>query len=252
MVLKFGKEMLGFITPFSSAYTQSDLFGKCIFLMLFALSAVSWAVLVHKIWLLSKAKKLCQEFEKFFIQHKQTPLEITLDTPQSVIHPFLSVYKILKQYTLEVLNKNRFFAKQEQIYLSKTDLHMIESHLVSTITQQVKELSKNLFILSTVKSLAPFLGLLGTVWGILVTFSGLQTHTISSANATVLSGLSTALATTVLGLLIAIPALISYNYLKNAIHELSKDAESFAQLLLTTVELQYRKADFIAHETQTT
>jgi biopolymer transport protein TolQ len=80
----------------------------------------------------------------------------------------------------------------------------------------------------------------------LVTFSSLQTHTITSANTTVLAGLATALATTVLGLLIAIPALVAHNYLKNAIHELNKDMENFSQLLLTTVELQYRKADIVS------
>lgn len=238
--------IIGFTNPFASSYIESDFFGKCIFLSLFAVSAISWAVILHKLWILSKARKLCSEFEKFFSQHKKTPLEITLEIPKTTLHPFFSVYRILKQYTVEVLNKNRYFSKQEQIYLSKDDLTMIESHLISTISQQMKELGKNLFILSTVKTLAPFLGLLGTVWGILVTFSGLQTHAISSANATVLSGLSTALATTVLGLVIAIPALVAHNYLKNAIVELNKDTENFSQLLLTTIELQYRKADVSA------
>jgi len=238
--------MLGFINPFASAYVQSDFFGRCIFLSLFALSAISWAVLIHKIWLLTKARKLSYQFEQFFSQHQKTPLEITFDIPKTTLHPFFTIYQILKKYTVEILNKNRFFSKEEQIYLSKADLGMIESHIISTISQQSKELGKNLFILSTVKTLAPFLGLLGTVWGILVTFSGLQTHAISSANATVLSGLSTALATTVLGLVIAIPALVAHNYLKNAIYELNKDMENFSQLLLTTVELQYRKADVLS------
>ena len=92
-------------------------------------------------------------------------------------------------------------------------------------------------------ALAPFLGLLGTVWGMLVTFSGLKSHAVSMANAAVLSGLSTALATTVLGLLIAIPALIAYGYLRNAVLEINRDMENFSQVLLTTIEMQYRKVD---------
>lgn len=243
--------IIGFMNPFASAYLQSDFFGRCIFLALFVTSVLCWAILAHKIWLLSKAKKLCRHFESFFCQHKKTPLEIELDISPDTIHPFFSIYQVLKQYTVEVLNKNRFFAKDQHVYLSKTDLNMIEAHIIGTISQQTKKLGKNLFILSTIKTLAPFLGLLGTVWGILVTFSGLQTHAISSANATVLSGLATALSTTVLGLLIAIPALIAHNYLKNAILELHQDMEYFSQLLLTTVELQYRKADVMPHETPT-
>ena len=61
------------------------------------------------------------------------------------------------------------------------------------------------------------MGLLGTVWGILVTFSGLQSNGLSSANSSVLSGLSMALGTTVFGLVVAIPALVGYNYLKSII-----------------------------------
>ena len=101
-------------------------------------------------------------------------------------------------------------------------------------------MEKNLYILSTIVTLAPFLGLLGTVWGILVSFSDLQGGVQSQM---VLGGLSLALTTTVLGLIIAIPALIGNNYLRNAIKVIQNDMESFSNDVMASVELQYRQVD---------
>jgi biopolymer transport protein TolQ len=81
------------------------------------------------------------------------------------------------------------------------------------------------------------------VWGILITFGELQAGHSVSSNSIILGGLSTALTTTVLGLLIAIPALIAYNYLKNLSHHFTTEMRDFSHFLLSTVELQYRKVD---------
>jgi biopolymer transport protein TolQ len=98
---------------------------------------------------------------------------------------------------------------------------------------------KHLHILYTTYSLAPFLGLLGTVWGILTTFSEMQAHAGTGSQG-ILGGLSMALATTVFGLIIAIPALVAYNYLKQNIQDFETDMENFSNKLLASVELQYR------------
>ena len=138
------------------------------------------------------------------------------------------------------MNKNHYLHAddKERIFLSQADLELIAANTYSTIATQHKILEKNLFILSTIVTLGPFLGLLGTVWGILLTFSELQG---TQGNSSMLSGLSMALATTVVGLVVAIPALIGYNYLKNRGKEYRRDMEHFSDLLLTNLELQYRK-----------
>lgn len=128
-------------------------------------------------------------------------------------------------------------------FLSPTDIDFVESHLAMTISNQTKELENNLFILSTTVSLAPFLGLLGTVWGILTTFSELQSAGTTQSSQAVIGGLSLALATTVLGLLDAIPALVGYNYLKASIRNFETEMEEFSHDILSSVELQYRKVD---------
>lgn len=240
-------------SSFFSAYTQSDLFGKAIIWGLFALSVLSWVVLLHKFLLVREARKISKQFQARVEEERDTLLSIDVRRfaqPRSpeAPHPFCDIFLCLKKKTLEVLEKNRFFVAQSahtetSPYLSKADLELIESHVLTTISMQSKKLDANLFVLSTTVSLAPFLGLLGTVWGILVSFSGLQQSSAAGSNSLMLAGIATALCTTVLGLVIAIPALISHSYLRSAVKTFSSEMEDFLYLLLSHVELQYRKVE---------
>lgn len=226
--------------PFFDAFNQSDLIGKLIFISLIAVSIITWIILIHKAWITRQAKHSAQQFKKNFEIQKGNPLSIEPDAPPKTngFHPFRSLYGILKKTTMELLQKNRHFSENGKApYLSSADIEYIEGHLVTGIAQQTKEMEKNLYILPTVVGLGPFLGLLGTVWGIITTFGEMQNQTSSM----VLGGLSLALATTVLGLVDAIPALIGYNYLKNEIRDFQTDMDAFAQETLSSVEMQYRK-----------
>ncbi len=242
------------INPFFSSYSQSDGFGKAIFWGLFFLSLLSWTVMIYKIWLMSKVKKLCREFEKNFEAKKEDPLQVPIDPLKmspflAIVNPYQEIYRNLKQKTLEVLNKNRFFSsttnegqKKISVYLSREDIDLIESHLTTSISQSSKWLEKHIFVLPMIVTLGPFLGLLGTVWGILITFSELHSKAmLGSSSSAILAGLSMALATTILGLVIAIPALIGNSYLKSVLKDLKKDMESFSLHLLGAIEMQYRK-----------
>lgn len=238
------------VNPFYDAYAQSDLMGKLIFIGLIALSIASWVIIIQKARLTHQARKFSVQFQEIFSHQRSNPLGIDCDgaVKRKKPNPFFELYTVLKKYTVDILTKNRRFGSSnhngsEGTYLSPVDLDFIQSHLATAAASQTKFLEKNLFILATVVSLAPFLGLLGTVWGILTTFSELQAQTAGSTHQTVLSGLSLALATTVLGLIDAIPALIGYNYLKNVIRDFEIEMESFSTQILASVEMQYRKVD---------
>lgn len=240
--------MLATGNPFITAYVQSDWFGKGIFWGLFLLSALSWTVLIHKTWIFAKVKKLSADFFSLFSDKE--PLNLQFNKPAKehlveVPHPYFEIYKALKQKTLQIISKNHFFAHAAEgpVFLSEADLGLIEAQVQTTVAAQTKTLDKHLFILSTIVTLGPFLGLLGTVWGILLTFSQLNAKGFSTSNTAMLSGLSMALATTVIGLVVAIPALVGYNYLKNAGREYRRDMEDFSQTLLSAIELQYRKPE---------
>ena len=150
--------------PFITAYLQSDWFGKGIFWGLFILSALSWTVLIHKAWIYYQVERLSNEFTTLFSEKDPLGLQFTrvkgqmLDVP----HPFFEIYKSLKQKTLQIISRNHFFAPNAENILSEADLGLIEAQVHSALATQHKVLEKNLFILSTIVTLGPFLGLLGT------------------------------------------------------------------------------------------
>lgn len=236
---------------FFDAFAGSDLFGKLIFLLLFFLSAVSWYVLLHKISLLRSIRKKASDLQESLEKQSDRVLDLPLDEaslPSGILHPFADIYTTIKAKTIEILDKNSYFSeplgsKGSAIFLSKNDVDLIGHYADGTITAKAKILEKNLFILATAISLAPFLGILGTVWGILLSLGELQKGASVHSNSVILSGLSTALATTVLGLVIAIPALVAYNYLKSAFRSFYVDMEDFSHFILSTIEMQYRRVD---------
>lgn len=234
--------------PFFNAYFNSDLFGKAIFIALIAASLISWSLIIYKCFLTRKAKKSSLYFASLFHKNQLDPLALSVETFQYQINPYLQLYATLKKQTLDLLRKNRNFSvthtPQEQAsFLSSTDISLVESHLSSGIAAQAQQLESHLFILATIVSLGPFLGLLGTVWGILITFGELHNYTGGAHNQAILGGISLALATTVLGLVDAIPALIGYNYLRSATRSFTTDMERFSTEMLAAVELHYRKVD---------
>lgn len=199
-------------------------------------SIISWVILIQKVQLCQKAKKNSSQFRNLFQNQLNNPLALE---PSKIKSPFEALYLILKRYTLEILNKN---SRSSSAALSEADVDFVQAQLMTGISNQIKTLEKNLFILSTVVTLAPFLGLLGTVWGILTSFSEMQ-NLNSLGQSAILSGLSLALATTVLGLITAIPALIGYNYLKNLVRDFQTDMESYSNEMLASVEIRYRRVD---------
>ena len=235
--------------PFFDAYTESDFLGKLIFLGLIGLSILSWSVLIHKLWVTKNVKRESLLFRKKFHEAKSQPLQMIAPVAQKRECPnaFGIVYEVLKGKTLEILEKNKKasieLSPEITAHLSTADIALLEAHASSTISTLTKYLEKNLYLLSTVVTLAPFLGLLGTVYGILVTFTGLNSEAAGGSNQVILGGLSLALTTTVIGLVDAIPALVGYNYLKNVIHDFDSEMERFATDVLSSVELQYRKVE---------
>ena len=227
---------------FFDAFAQADFFGKLIFFALFLLSSACWMYIVRKFLSINKAKKRSKEFEKITQLYKEKLLTIDIKK----YSPYSHLYQSFKEKVLIILDKNYYYSsevKKNHNYLSHIDIDYLSANLHADVIKLKEKMESNLFVLSTTITLAPFLGLLGTVWGILITFGELQNGSLVSSNSVILGGLSTALTTTVLGLLIAIPALVGYNYLKNLCRQYIIEMHNFCQFLLSTVEIQYRKVD---------
>lgn len=236
------------MTPFFQAYQQSDPFGRFIFIGLYALSIVCWLVIFYKAYVFfkirSKAKKLPSILQDQGSQSIYSLNDSMLQISTHLSSPFWNIYQVFKDKSLEVLNKNLQLSSnqnsEKQSCLLESDLLFIEGQLQSVINSCITTLENRLFILSTIVSLAPFLGLLGTVWGILITLSHLQSANSVHSNELVLGGISLALTTTVLGLLIAMPALIGANFFKAQLKLINNDLEAFSTDILGKAEIQFK------------
>jgi biopolymer transport protein TolQ len=228
--------------PFISAWCEADLIGKAIFVALMFLSLLSWTILIHKWWITHRVKDESALFKRSFFEQKNSPLRVTYSR---VTHPetpnaFYLIYEVLKTKTEELLEKNK--KGKDSAVLTFSDISLLENHAYATSSTLTKYLERNLYLLSTIVTLAPFLGLLGTVYGILITFSSLGAGG-SMSNDQVLGGLSLALTTTVLGLINAIPALIGYNYLKNSISDFDHEMERFSTEIVSSVAMHYKHVE---------
>lgn len=239
------------MAPFVDAYVQADFIGKAIFLGLFLLSVLTWSVLIHSLVQLRRVKREANVVRESFSRARDNPLALRDTALGSLTHPFAALYRVVRDAASESLDKNHHALKASQdeeqdvtVYLSGPDMDLLHAQLSTAAAREGQSLQRHLYILSTVVSLAPFLGLLGTVWGILTTFADLQTHSAGGASHhAVLHGLSLALATTVVGLIDAIPALVGYNYLKQCMQQFAFEMEDFSQEMLACVEIQYRSVD---------
>lgn len=224
---------------FISSYTQSDGFGKLIFWALLFTSSISWALIIYKWYELRAARR-----DKLWIQNQWSAIGSSLfciqDPPKQ--NPYAKLYAHVRDEALAILRKNERGGKAR---LTKADIDSVATYSAGAINEETKRLSKYLFILSLIVTLAPFMGLLGTVWGILLAFAELQ-GAGSSMRETVLSGLATALSTTVLGLIVAIPALIANSFLNDSVRDIEHDLEQNWTRLISTLDLQYRSEHIYA------
>lgn len=239
--------------PVIESYFQSDLIGKLIFLSLGGLSIICWTLIAYKYRHLLQIRKHAAQLQQNFVSHQEQPLAVPygfLKENHNYFNPFFDLYILFKECTIQRLKKNHLHLQTEMdnadavkhVYLSSTDLEYIESALAAKITNATHTLSKDLFLFSLTVTLAPFLGLFGTVWGILMSFANMSMH---NGGNSVLAGIAMALGTTVVGLIVAIPALIAYHYFKGVVQTLDIQMECFVTQLIASVDMQYRQVDVL-------
>jgi biopolymer transport protein TolQ len=153
--------------------------------------------------------------------------------PQS---PFQSIYETLCSELNVMLDVNIRHGKPKK--LTNIQMNNLIELSDSTISNQILALEKYLIVLATTATISPLLGLLGTVWGILIAFQG-----IGAAGSTSISviapGMAEALVTTVGGLLVAMPALIGYNWVTTRVNMLTTEMENFSTRILAHIQSIY-------------
>ena len=203
-------------TDFSllSLFIRADIIVKSVIIILIACSVYSWAVIIDKFKLFKRINQSTEEFETKFWNSKSAETFYN-SLPASTEDPMALVFKDAMQNLLK--------------RKSKTDLHERMTTMLETgIEKQMSKISKGYTFLATVGSTAPFIGLFGTVWGIMNSFQSIAISRNTSL-AIVAPGIAEALFATALGLLAAIPAVIAYNKFNNESILYSKKLENFSK-----------------------
>ena len=201
-------------------FIRADIVVKLVIITLIACSIYSWAVIIEKIKLFKKINQSTEEFETKFWNSKSAETFYN-NLPVNVDDPMALVFKDAMQNLL----KRR----------SKSDLNSRMTTMLETgIEKQISKISKGFTFLATVGSTAPFIGLFGTVWGIMNSFQSIAISRNTSL-AIVAPGIAEALFATALGLLAAIPAVIAYNKFNNDSLKYSQKLENFSKRFLTII-----------------
>ena len=209
-------------TDFSllSLFIRADIIVKSVIIILIAGSIYSWALIIEKFRLFKKINQSTEEFETKFWNSKSAE-SFYNNLPANIEDPMALVFKDAMQNLLK--------------RKSKTDLHdRITTMLETGIEKQMSKLSKGYTFLATVGSTAPFIGLFGTVWGIMNSFQSIAISRNTSL-AIVAPGIAEALFATALGLLAAIPAVIAYNKFNNDSILYYRKLENFSKRFLTII-----------------
>ena len=213
---------LGANTDFSlmSLFLRADIVVKSVIIILIVCSIYSWAVIIEKFRLFNKINKSSEEFEEEFWNSKSAETFYN-SLPPNTQDPMTHVF----QEAMEGLLK-----KKTKTNISERMTTMLEVG----IEKQMTKIDKGFTFLATVGSTAPFIGLFGTVWGIMNSFQSIAISRNTSL-AIVAPGIAEALFATALGLLAAIPAVVAYNKFNTDSKKYSQKLENFAKRFLTII-----------------
>ena len=203
-----------------SLFIRADIIVKSVIILLIACSIYSWAVIIEKFRMFKKINISTEEFETKFWNSKSAE-SFYNNLPANIDDPMALIFKDAMQNLLR--------------RKSKTDMNKRLTTILETgIEKQISKINKGFTFLATVGSTAPFIGLFGTVWGIMNSFQSIAISRNTSL-AIVAPGIAEALFATALGLLAAIPATIAYNKFNNDTINYSQKLENFSKRFLTII-----------------
>ena len=241
------------------AFNNSDTMGQAIIFLLFLSSMVAWFIMIEKGLVLYRSQKLSERFAANFNNQNgmNSMLREGIDNPCPVAKVYVSGMEQLLGFYGERLESVRmeqllgFYGeslesvrgagnargKHDPRKLSTAQLDAIQTAMEREISSQIFVIEERIGMLATAVSLAPFLGLFGTVWGVMIAFCGVASA--GNANIQALApGVAGALLTTVAGLLVAIPSLVGYNFLTQMIRKITVSMDNFSESFMARLKLE--------------
>ncbi len=214
---------IGGNTDFSllKLFFRADFVVKSVIIILIAASVFSWALIIDKLRLFKKINLSSDEFEDKFWRSKSAEsfYNNMSDNPED---PMTTMFRSAMKELIKTRSKN------------SNRLERVERILEVSIEQQNQLVEKYFTFLATVGSTAPFIGLFGTVWGIMNSFQSIAISRNTSL-AIVAPGIAEALFATALGLLAAIPAVVAYNKFNSDSKKYSQKLENFSKRFLSII-----------------
>jgi biopolymer transport protein TolQ len=199
-------------------------FPQAIMLLLVVASVLSWTVIFSKWKIFKEARLHNTNFLKAFRKSDQLPV-VAAAVQQFPLSPLVALF----EFGYEEVDR------QVKLRGTVTSQPALERALQLGISEELTKLERNMNWLATAAAVAPFVGLLGTVWGIIDAFQALGNAGSASLRA-VAPGISEALFTTALGLFAAIPAAVAYNYFSHALREMGARMDDFTLEFLNLAE----------------
>ncbi len=227
--------------------TQAGPVVKFVLLLLLLMSVISWAIIFSKYFVLKKATRSSEKFLELYgasgnfgnlytsTKHMGGPIAEVFRAG------YTEILKIRKSRSSGTSPAETPSGSTELIDTELGVVELVERALKRTMAQEISKLESSLTFLATTGSAAPFIGLFGTVWGIMTSFIGLAGSQGVPTLQAVAPGIAEALVATAVGLAAAIPAVIGYNYSLSRVKKIDVDMENFSSEFLNIVDRYVKK-----------
>ncbi len=245
-----------FQTEAVSAANQIDVAGliatagpvvKLVLIILVLMSIISWSIIFSKTMLLRSASKKSERFLTLyrasgnFGNLYSSTRHIGGPTAELFRAGYSEIIKIRKISNSNI-KTDQAKSSSDEILAELGVIDLVERELKRSMSNEVAKLEKSLTFLATTGSTAPFIGLFGTVWGIMTSFIGLAGGEGVPTLQVVAPGIAEALIATAIGLAAAIPAAVAYNYFVSQVRRIDIEMENFSSEFLNVIERYLKKA----------
>ena len=234
--------MLALLPPFTpflattniiTVFLRCDVVGQIITVGLGVFSIIAWSVMIGKYNELKRMREL-----NFAFDARLRDERALLDLPESYRNKRSIPYADLFADAVESYWRAAAIGKEKGDTNMRARLEHAENALQRALARQTLRYESSMVFLASIVSGAPFLGLLGTVWGVMEAFSAVAIPGATASIATLAPGVSAALLTTIAGLVVAIPCVFGYNFLFAMTKRLITELENYASALADRIELE--------------